>query len=170
MLHSSRFEFERNTIDAVAQMRRWRAIIKYVAKMAAAAAAMHLVANHAVTAIGIAFDCPGQWIVEARPARPALEFHFRDEQRLMARGASKGAGSLFMQQSAASWNFSAMCAHNLILFGRKQPAPFGFSVRDRILLRHDKRSRVFNYLIASGLTGEPTAPVIGIAGATNRNS
>jgi hypothetical protein len=27
-----------------------------------------------------------------------------------------------------------------------------------------------NYLIASGLTGEPTAPVIGIAGATNMNS
>src|SRR5439155_8583742 len=26
------------------------------------------------------------------------------------------------------------------------------------------------YLIASGLTGEPTAPVIGMAGATNRNS
>jgi hypothetical protein len=26
------------------------------------------------------------------------------------------------------------------------------------------------YLIASGFTGEPTAPVIGIAGATNRNS
>jgi proteic killer suppression protein len=26
-----------------------------------------------------------------------------------------------------------------------------------------------SYLIASGLTGEPTAPVIGIAGATNRN-
>ncbi len=26
------------------------------------------------------------------------------------------------------------------------------------------------YLMASGLTGEPTAPVIGSAGATNRNS
>jgi hypothetical protein len=26
------------------------------------------------------------------------------------------------------------------------------------------------HLIASGLTGEPTAPVIGIAGATNMNS
>ena len=26
------------------------------------------------------------------------------------------------------------------------------------------------YLIASGFTGEPTAPVIGSAGATNRNS
>ena len=33
------------------------------------------------------------------------------------------------------------------------------------------RSRVpRRHLIASGLTGEPTAPVIGIAGATNRNS
>jgi hypothetical protein len=27
-----------------------------------------------------------------------------------------------------------------------------------------------SYLIASGLVGEPTAPVIGIAGATNMNS
>ena len=27
-----------------------------------------------------------------------------------------------------------------------------------------------DYLIASGLTGEPTAPVIGMAGATNRYS
>jgi hypothetical protein len=27
-----------------------------------------------------------------------------------------------------------------------------------------------SHLIASGLTGEPTAPVIGIAGATNMNS
>src|SRR5881394_3407955 len=27
-----------------------------------------------------------------------------------------------------------------------------------------------HYLIASGLVGEPTAPVMGIAGATNRNS
>jgi hypothetical protein len=32
------------------------------------------------------------------------------------------------------------------------------------------RSFLRRYLIASGLTGEPTAPVIGIAGATNRNS
>ena len=34
----------------------------------------------------------------------------------------------------------------------------------------DRRRRDRRYLIASGLTGEPTAPVIGIAGATNRNS
>jgi hypothetical protein len=29
---------------------------------------------------------------------------------------------------------------------------------------------IMRYLIASGLVGEPTAPVIGIAGATNMNS
>jgi hypothetical protein len=29
---------------------------------------------------------------------------------------------------------------------------------------------MFVYLIASGLVGEPTAPVMGIAGATNMNS
>ena len=34
----------------------------------------------------------------------------------------------------------------------------------------DTASINVGYLIASGLTGEPTAPVIGIAGATNRNS
>jgi hypothetical protein len=32
------------------------------------------------------------------------------------------------------------------------------------------RLHAFTYLIASGLVGEPTAPVIGIAGATNMNS
>ena len=31
-------------------------------------------------------------------------------------------------------------------------------------------SGAVRHLIASGLTGEPTAPVIGIAGATNMNS
>jgi hypothetical protein len=30
--------------------------------------------------------------------------------------------------------------------------------------------RLRGHLIASGLTGEPTAPVIGMAGATNKNS
>jgi hypothetical protein len=46
-------------------------------------------------------------------------------------------------------------------------------------IAHVRRSRVeqrnptpdsLSYLIASGLVGEPTAPVIGIAGATNMNS
>jgi hypothetical protein len=44
------------------------------------------------------------------------------------------------------------------------PLPQGERVRPRI------RRVLSSYLIASGLTGEPTAPVIGIAGATNMNS
>jgi hypothetical protein len=35
---------------------------------------------------------------------------------------------------------------------------------------HDISAPFGRYLIASGLTGEPTAPVIGMAGATNMNS
>ena len=34
----------------------------------------------------------------------------------------------------------------------------------------EKHPHVVSYLIAKGLVGEPTAPVIGRAGATNRNS
>jgi hypothetical protein len=41
--------------------------------------------------------------------------------------------------------------------GRKRPS-------GRAMSGHD------GYLIASGLTGDPTAPVIGMAGATNMNS
>src|SRR6185503_10769486 len=36
--------------------------------------------------------------------------------------------------------------------------------------RHCITTLLSCYLMASGLTGEPTAPVIGSAGATNRNS
>src|SRR6476660_5692707 len=63
-----------------------------------------------------------------------------------------------------------MLAHDRVLLRREQLAPFGFGMSDWILLRHTQHSRDCRYLIASGLTGEPTAPVIGITGATNRNS
>src|SRR6476659_7990251 len=63
-----------------------------------------------------------------------------------------------------------MLAHDRVLLRREQLAPFGFGMSDWILLRHTQHSRDCRYLIASGLTGEPTAPVIGMAGATNRNS
>src|SRR6188508_2028655 len=39
-----------------------------------------------------------------------------------------------------------------------------------LALRAPRDDAKWRHLIASGLTGEPTAPVIGIAGATNRNS
>src|ERR1041385_1508991 len=104
------------------------------------------------------------------------------EQRLIARGAMEGAGTFFVQQRATSRHLGAVLAHDLVLLAREQLAPFGVAVADGILLGHcrspirpGKTERTKNvpqraHLIASGLTGEPTAPVIGIAGATNRNS
>ena len=48
--------------------------------------------------------------------------------------------------------------------------PSPFETRPSGAPQGEGEDRTPSYLIASGLTGEPTAPVIGIAGATNRNS
>src|SRR4029078_1348959 len=150
-------------------MRRWRAVVEYVAKETATAAEVDPVTQHAVAAISIAFDRPRQRIVETRPPGSAFKLHFRNKQRLITSRATERAGTLFIQQSATAGHLGPMLAHNLILIGRENLPPFGFGVGDGILFRH---SQCFPrcYLIASGLTGDPTAPVIGMAGATNRNS
>src|SRR5512139_1324977 len=137
MLRSGRLEFQRGTIDAIAQVRRWRPVIENMAEMAAATAAMHLVANHAMAAVGVSFDSAGDRIIEARPARPAFEFHLGDKQGLIAGGTPKGAGAFLVQQRATSRHLGAVLAHDRVLFGREQLAPLGFGMCDRILLGHD---------------------------------
>src|SRR5262249_53731970 len=158
-------EFQRDTVDAVAQVGRWRPVIKHVPKMAAATAADNFVTDHAVAAIGCCLDRAGQRIVEARPAGSALEFHFLDEPRLIAGNAAERPGTLLIQQCATSGHLCCLLAHDRVLLRGQYLAPFRFGVCDRILSGHDRAPRV-RYLIAKGLTGEPTAPVIGMAGAT----
>src|SRR5262245_21375810 len=102
MLRSGRLEFQRNAVDAVAQMRWGRTIVEDVAEMTSATAAMHLVTNHAMASIHFGFDRIGQWIVETWPAGPTLEFHLGDEQRLIAGSAAKDARAFFVQQRATS--------------------------------------------------------------------
>src|SRR5262249_12667856 len=97
MLRSSRLEFQRDTVDAVAQMGWWGPIVENVAKMAAAAAAMDLVSNHTVASIRLALDRAGQWIVETWPAGSALELHFGNKQRLITSSTPKSADAFFMQ-------------------------------------------------------------------------
>src|SRR5215510_14174362 len=80
MLRSSRLEFQRDTVDAVAQMGWWGPIVENVAEMAAAAAAMDLVSNHTVASI-----------------RLALDLHFGNKQRLITSSAPKGADAFFIQ-------------------------------------------------------------------------
>src|SRR5674536_55096 len=70
-------------------MRRRRPIVENMTEVAAAPAAMHLGAGHAVAAVGRRLDRAGDWIVEARPTGAALEFFLRGEQRLAASGAGK---------------------------------------------------------------------------------
>ena len=86
-------------------------------------------------------------------------------------GCGKSAVALLVIQRATAGRFGAVLAHDFVLLGREQLAPLGVGVRHRIgLVIHDMSAPFGRYLIASGLTGEPTAPVIGMAGATNMNS
>ena len=115
-------------------MSRRRAVLEDVAEMAAAPAAMHLGTDHAVTAIGRGLDRARLRIVEARPAGAALEFLLRGEQRLLAAGAIKRAGALFVIERATARPLGAVLAHDVELLRRKDLVPLGVGVGDGILL------------------------------------
>src|SRR5262245_51160281 len=100
--------------------------------MAAAAAAMHLGADHAVAAVDRVLDRARLRIVEARPAGAALELLLRLEQHLIATGTGECAGALLEIERAASRPFGAVLAHDVVLLGREQLAPLGIAMRDRI--------------------------------------
>src|SRR5262245_27746479 len=134
-LRRVRLEFRRHAIDAVAQAGRRRAVGKHMPQMAAAAAAMHFGAQHAIAAVLGGFDRAVDWSVEAWPAGAALELGLRREQRLVAGGANECARALFIEQRAAARPLGAVLAHDVILLGRQQLAPLRLSVRDGILLR-----------------------------------
>src|SRR5207244_4993943 len=97
-----RREIHRDAVDAIALVRRRRAVREDVAEMAAAAAAMHLGAGHAVGAVDGLLDRAGFRVIEARPPRAALEFRFRDEQLLPAARTGEMSGALLEVQRAAS--------------------------------------------------------------------
>src|SRR6185437_11542760 len=83
-LRLRRMKHQRVAIHAVAQAGRLRAIVEDVAEMAAAAAAMHLGPRHAEGAVFGGRDGVFERLVEARPARAALEFGVGREQRKVA--------------------------------------------------------------------------------------
>src|SRR5215472_509159 len=129
-----RLEIHRHAIDAVAQMGRRRPVLENMAEMAAATAAMHLGANHAVARICRGLHCSGLRIVEARPTSAALELGFGDEQLLLAAGAIERAGALFVIECAAPRPFGALLAHDVVLLRSEDFAPFRFGMGDRIFL------------------------------------
>src|SRR2546422_5742780 len=74
-----RLKIHRNAVDAVPQMRGRRAVVEHMAEMAAASAAVHFGAGHAVAPVDRGFDRSLHRIVEARPAGAAIEFLLRHE-------------------------------------------------------------------------------------------
>src|SRR6516225_10658920 len=123
-------EVHGHAVDAIAQMRRRGPVVEHVAEMAAATAAMHLGAHHAIASIGRAFDRTLDRVVEARPTRAALEFLLRYEQRLAAAGAGERARALLVVERAAAGRFGPVSAQHLVLLAREQTAPLLVRVGD----------------------------------------
>src|SRR5439155_20229050 len=91
-----RGEFQRDAVHAVAQAGRRRTIRKYVAEMAAAAAAMHLGAFHQVGVVLGGADRLVERAEEARPTGMAFELGVRGEQRQVAARADEGTLALLL--------------------------------------------------------------------------
>src|SRR5262245_45160269 len=102
--------------------------------MAAAAAAMHLGANHAVAAVFRGLDRARDRIIEARPAGAALEFPLRLEQPLAAARTRERAVPLLVVQGTAAGRLGGMTAQHFVLFGREQLAPLRVRMGDRTWL------------------------------------
>src|ERR1700677_2436658 len=100
-------------------MRRRRAVVEDVPEVTAAAAAVHLGANHAVGVVGRAFDRARLRIVEAWPSGAALELLLRGKQRLPAASARKRAGAFLVVERATSRRLGTVRAHDLKLLGRQ---------------------------------------------------
>src|ERR1700733_3903857 len=79
-LGSRGMELKRKTIHAVAPAGRLRTVVEHVAEMTAATAAMNFGTQHAEGAVFVLAHGVLQRLIEARPARAALEFRRRREQ------------------------------------------------------------------------------------------
>src|SRR5215471_19288734 len=76
----ARRESHRESVHAVAQSRRFRAVVEYVTQMAAAAPAMHFRAHHAPRTVLARCDGVIERRPEARPARVAVELRARRKE------------------------------------------------------------------------------------------
>src|SRR6185369_1931168 len=109
-LRAGGLEHQREAVDAVAQAGGFRAVVEDVAEMAAAAAAMHLGAQHAEGAVLGLADRVVERLVKTRPAGAALELGVGGEQRQVAAGAGEGALAMLFQERAGAGPFGAVLA------------------------------------------------------------
>ena len=98
--------------------------------MAAAATAVHFGADHSERRVGIGADRVIKRFPEARPARMAVEFGGRREQREVAAGARERAVPVLVVQRAGERPFGAGFAQDRVLGGREPAMPFGVAEGD----------------------------------------
>ena len=111
-------ELQRGAVEAEAQSRRLRAVVKHMAKMRGAARAIDLDALHAVRVVFMSqhmLDVEG--LEEARPTRARVELVRAGEQRQSANDAAVGAVLVVVEQRAAERSLSARLLRNPISLG-----------------------------------------------------
>src|SRR5579883_1528488 len=117
-------------VHAVAQAGGLRPVVEDVAKMPAAAAAMHLRSQHPEgTVLGDA-DGVVERLIEARPAGAALELGLGGEQGQVAAGAGEDALAVLVQERAGPGALGALVAQDLILLRGELGAPLGIGLLD----------------------------------------
>src|SRR5882757_2016797 len=129
-----RVEDQPETVDAVVQSGRLRTVVEDVSEMAAAAAAMHLGAEHAVGAVLGLADIALDRVVEARPTRAALELGLRGEHRQVAAGTGESALAVLLEQRAGARPLGTLFTQYLVLLRRQLGAPLGIGLLDLELL------------------------------------
>ena len=121
-----------NPVHAVAQTCYLGAIVKYVAEMPAAAAAMDLYADHAERSVPRrTYNLFIQWRPETWPAGAALELGLGRKQAVIAAGAGEDARAMLIEERARKRPLSGTLPQYRILVRLQQFAPFFIGVRHR---------------------------------------
>src|SRR5665811_586825 len=123
-------EFERDAVDAVAQAGGLGAVVEHVAEMAAAAAAMDLVPEHAEGPVLALLDRALDRRVEARPARAGFELRLGFEEWQVAAGAGELAHALLFVERAGPGALGILFAQNRVLLWRKSFTPLRWRLGD----------------------------------------
>ncbi len=127
------FQNDGRRIDAIAQARGFRSVIKDMAEMAAAVGAQNFFAMHAVTVIDPNDDrFQIREIVKAWPAAAGIEFCLGSKKDFSTPGAAVNPRRFCFPIGAGEGPFRSSFAQDVKLFGRQLFAPFGIRFGDRV--------------------------------------
>ena len=129
-LGCARLEDEHDAVHAVAQAGRWRAILKDVAKMTAATAAVYGCPHHPE---GPVLGCADRLIQrgpEAGPSGTAVKFGGRRKEIEITACAGKIPSSMLVEEGTRERLLGFALAKDGILIPCKQLVPFRIGMRD----------------------------------------